>query len=535
MTIPNAFLKLAVRNIAKYGDTDIFPFPIENYMFFDCEQLVIDALKNIDDNFDQYYDKCPILTVNSLSVVGYNGFRQATQIDPLWNAYFLALVITLGEEIENERIPISSDVVFSYRFKPDNDANAIFNKDIGWRAFQQASIERARNYAFVLSCDISDFYPRVYHHRLENALKRASRNTECIRRVKLILETIAGGVSYGLPVGGPAARLLSEVVLNTIDRLLVAHSITFCRFVDDFHIFAQSREDAYAYLVSLSQLLLENEGMALQKSKTRIVSKDEFLATSTFAEENQPETLQEQDVRRFIALRLRYDPYSPSAQENYELLKKELEEFDIVGMLAREIRKGRIEEPVTRQLIRAVKYLDPSVKFDAVRSLVESLHVLYPVFPAVMILIKSVLSDLDKETCSSVFTVIRTLIRQNSYVTRVPVNLAFALRVLAYDPSEETDMLLTSLYNQPWDMSIKRDIILIMAQRDAGYWISNCRLHYNSLSSWEKRAVLVASYVLEDEGAHWRRKISRDLLPMDQIAMKWAADKKNKNVWDLLL
>lgn len=492
-------------------------------------------MKIIDNNFDEYLLRCPISCVKSLSVVGYHGFRSATQVDPLWNAYTLALVLTLAEDIERARIPVSRETIFSYRFKPDFDACSLFDQNIGWRAFQQAAVDRARDYAFVLSCDISDFYPRVYHHRLENALKKASENTECIRRIMRILAFIAGGVSYGLPVGGPAARLLSEIVLNTVDRLLMVDDIPFCRFVDDYYIFAQTREDAYGYLVALSQLLLENEGMALQRSKTRIISRDEFLATSLFAEENQADTVQEQDSRKFISLRLQYDPYSPSAEEDYQTLKQELAQFDVVGMLAREIRKGRIEEPLTRQLLRALKYLESSVRSNTICSLMNNLQVLYPVFPTVMMVVKSVLSDLDERARQTVFDTLRVLIREKSYITRVPGNLAFALRVLAYDPSEETDVVLNSLYKEPWDMMIKRDIILCMARRNAGYWISNCRRYYHSLTPWERRALVIASYILEDEGSHWRDSIKKELMLMDQIAMSWAADKKNRGQWELPL
>ena len=73
----------------------------------------------------------------------------------------------------------------------------------------------------ILSTDISDFYPRIYHHRLENALNDATQNTEVVRRILFILAKLTPGeVSFGLPVGGHAARVLAEAVLNRTDRLL---------------------------------------------------------------------------------------------------------------------------------------------------------------------------------------------------------------------------------------------------------------------------------------------------------------------------
>jgi hypothetical protein len=150
-----------------------------------------------------------------------------------------------------------------------------------------------------------------------------------------------------------------------------------------------------------------------------------------------------------------------------------------------------------------------------------------------MILLKSIVKDVDEETQERVFKTIRTLIREQHYITQVPANLSFALRLLAHDESEEADTILTNLYKRPVNMMIKRDIILIMAKRNADYWISNCRKQYSLLTPWERRALIIASYILEDEGAHWRDTIKKQLPPLDRIAMAWASDKKNSGTWDL--
>lgn len=45
--------KLALKNIVKYGDTDIFPFPYETRMFDDMEVEMLASLKDTYDNFDK--------------------------------------------------------------------------------------------------------------------------------------------------------------------------------------------------------------------------------------------------------------------------------------------------------------------------------------------------------------------------------------------------------------------------------------------------------------------------------------------------
>lgn len=278
MPVTDPSLRLAVRNVAKHGDTDVFPYPIENHWFHDDEGTILDLLQEIDAGFDDRLGTYPIASVTSLSPVGYAGFRGATQIDPLWNAYLLGLVIEIGPDIEKARLPSSDEVVFSYRFHPSLPDSTLFDADLGWAAFQQHALRKAETAESILTSDISDFYPRIYHHRLENALNDAAPNTEVVRRIMAILSKLAPGeVSFGLPVGGHAARLLAELLLNRTDRLLRTTGLDYCRFVDDYHVFAGSREQAHSALVHISEVLLDNEGLTLSRLKTRFMSRSEVI------------------------------------------------------------------------------------------------------------------------------------------------------------------------------------------------------------------------------------------------------------------
>lgn len=524
--VPDAALKLAAKNIASFGDTDIFPFPTENHIFFDKPKEVCAVLRDIDKEFEGSLVKMPVLTAKELATVGYSGFRQGTQIDPVWNAYLLALVATIGEDIEARRV--SAKFVFSYRYKPDQETGALFDKTIGWPQFQAAAKREAEKHAFVLRCDISDFYPRIYHHRLENALRRATERADVVNRIRDLVSAIAAGPSYGLPVGGPAARLLSELLLNSVDRLLVAEGISFIRFVDDYLIFAESRERAHSSLIRLNELLLTNEGLSLQKAKTRILTSTEFLATSDFSDSPDGESTDDSQARTFRRLRIHFDPYSPTAEADYKALAEELSKFNIVGMLGRELAKSRIDEGLTRRLVTAIKLLPALAQNDAMRSMLGSLDLLYPIFPSVMQLCRSLLPNLEPDVQTALFSALRGLIASDSYITQVPANLAYAIRVLATDSAEETELLFAALYKKTSSMMIRRDLIVLMAHRRADYWLSNCRNSFATLTGWERRALLVASYTLGDEGKHWRESIRDEQSPFDRLVLDWAAESKQK-------
>ena len=98
----NTAIERALQNIAKFGDTDIFPFLFERHIFYDCPSECAALLREIHDNFDAHLSDRPPTTHESLTQVGYTGFRWATQIEPFWNAYYLALVIYLANQIEDK-------------------------------------------------------------------------------------------------------------------------------------------------------------------------------------------------------------------------------------------------------------------------------------------------------------------------------------------------------------------------------------------------------------------------------------------------
>jgi hypothetical protein len=106
---------------------------------------------------------------------------------------------------------------------------------------------------------------------------------------------------------------------------------------------------------------------------------------------------------------------------------------------------------------------------------------------------------------------------------------------LAYDKSEEADALLIAIYDETNNVVIRRDVILAMARRDADYWLSDVRNTFATQTSWERIGTLIGSFILEDEGAHWRKSVTGQLTPVQALAVAWAAQKKQAGKWDIAL
>lgn len=537
--------KLAIKNIVSHGDTDILPFPFERFILEDKEKDVVELLHRHNDSFDDHLARYSPLNVSALAPVSYFGFRWATQLDYIWNVYLRACVLVISKEIEDARIPVDDNCVFSYRLAPDTSSGSLFDRSVGFRAFMEKSLALSREYEYVVLSDISEFYPRLGHHRLENALRQVDPNSEYPKKIMSFLGNFSKTNSFGLPIGGPAARILSEVTINQIDRLLIGKRIRFARFADDYHIFAHSREDAYRNLIFLSEKLSMNQGLTLQKSKTRIMSSAEFQATfpavalgddDAAGDRAGPPAEAAKDRREdFLKFSLRFDPYSPNAQEDYDRLKNEVRRFDILSILREELAKSRVHTGLTRKLVRAIQFLDEDVREGAVLSVMENCETLYPVFSAVLVMIEQVVDTLGTDTKREINKRIAAMIDQESHIFRVDLHVSYAVRVLAHFNDPETIGLLQRLYELRNSPIIRRDVILAMARWGEWYWLSDIKNNFRQLSTHERRAFIVASYTLKDEGRHWREHIFSELSPFEKLVKEWAAEKFNGREWSIAL
>lgn len=532
------FIELAVNNIVNYGDTDIFPYPIENVIFYDKKPEIIKLLQEYDKSFFEIVNKIPPLNINTCSPVGYTGFRWATQIDPLWNAYLLALVVGIAENIESNRIPIEKKVVYSYRYQPSIDDGSLFSKENNWTAFQKDSLEMAEDEEckFVVICDIADFYNRIYHHRLENALDRLKYCDETPKRIMKLLQKFSGTNSYGLPIGGPAARILAELALTGTDKILTMNGIKFKRFVDDYHIFCNSLEEAHSHLSFLAIKLLKNEGLSLQKHKTQILSKAEFKNLVAARMRFETDDLKEKHQAQFMALHIHYDPYSDNAVDEYEGIKEELSKYDIVSLLNEELRKSRIHQQFSKQILKSFNILGSNIVSQSFISICNKIESFYPIFPSLMMSLFANYDKLDSQAKSIVIEKLQEMVRENSYILQLELNVAYLVRVLGKEYSYENEEVLNKLFKQfPESILVRSIVMQVMAKWGAHDWLSDLKPNFHSMNKWERRVFIIASFVLGDEGKHWFLHNKKEFTKLEEIISEWVAEKTKLSNWEIPL
>jgi hypothetical protein len=514
----------AIANIIRHGDTDIFPFPFERYLFEEKTKESLDILESIHNDFNKALNEFPPLTLVKLSQVGHYGFRRATMIEPFWNAYFLGLVIAIAEKIEISRLPINDSKVFSYRYNWNEEKSSLFD-NTNWIDYKKHCIELSKSYKYVLQTDISNFYPRINHHKLENELKRID-NSDIPQKIIMLLSIFSGTISYGLPVGGPASRILAELALNHTDNHLKSRAIVFCRYADDYTIFCNSESEGYKILILLSEKLA-NDQLGLQKGKTKILDTEEYREIHHFLDPQVEINDESDEEQKLLNISIRFDPYSATAEEDYEDLKSAVREIDIIGILSREVNKSVIDQTVTKQAVNAIKVLDKTKQEHSIRILLDpnNLTTLSPVFTTIIRLIRAVYDDINDASKTLIDKSLIDLFSSDSYLTKIEINLNYIVQVLSIRHTQDKEELFIRLYESELNHLLKRQIIIAMANWNCHYWLVDIKSQFTTMTIWERRAFIYASFFLGDEGKHWRNHNKNQFSREESLIRDWSSDR----------
>lgn len=169
LTLSEQSLDWALAHVLNYGDTDIFPEVFEFEAIKYNWQEVRGWIRSVDilKWTVRPYRRC-------LAPKHRFGFRISTQLDPLDILVFTSLIHEVGAKLESLRIPTTENIVHSYRFDPKPDGR-MFSDQFTYQSFQEESARICRTVepTHVVIADIADFFPRLYTHRIDNALDSA--------------------------------------------------------------------------------------------------------------------------------------------------------------------------------------------------------------------------------------------------------------------------------------------------------------------------------------------------------------------------
>ena len=516
-----ASLDWALRHALSRGDTDIFPVAFE-----------FRAIEHDWDRIRQYLTDADVLKWAArplrrcLSPKRKLGFRVATQLDPLDFLMFAALVYEIGQDLETQRLPYSTQAdqtVASNRFHPNEDGS-MFDPDVGFRSFHDRSTELAQSgdYGYVVSTDIADFYPRLYHHRVEGALSNATNKNNHVLALKNLISQWNQTQSYGIPVGPAPSRLIAEISIDDVDQILAAEKIPFVRYVDDYRMFAASEVDGYRKLARLADVLYKNHGLTLQQEKTKIQPAEKFLeAISSTPERNALEDISSA-FARFLFDSGITDPYCEIEYDQLDDQSKEtIDSLNLLELLRQQVACQEIDGPTVRFLLARLGQLDST---DATAIVVQNVDKLFPVFPDVIKFFGR-LRGLEESERHDVGGRLLEDIDQSA-ISGSAFHRMWLFSLFSEGTEWGNSEKLISLYRGHDDAFSRRKLTLALAKSRQGFWFRSRKDDVFEFGGWMKRAFLAgASCLPVDERKHWYDFLYPGLDVLEKSVVAWSRSK----------
>ena len=169
----------------------------------------------------------------------------------------------------------------SYGFRPKRGAH---------NALKQCKQNVNDGYVYVVDMDLEKFFDTVCQSKLIEILSQTIKDGRVISLIHKYLNAgvISKGIfektDVGMPQGGPLSPLLSNVMLNELDKELERRGHRFVRYADDCMIFCKSRKSATRTLKNIKPYIEGKLFLKVNREKTKVahISKVKYLGYSFY-------------------------------------------------------------------------------------------------------------------------------------------------------------------------------------------------------------------------------------------------------------
>ena len=155
----------------------------------------------------------------------------------------------------------------SYGFRPGRSAHQAVAKA------QEYMGEGKRN---VVDLDLEKFFDRVNHDRLMSQIAKRITDKRMLKLIGSFLKAgvlekgLVGPTDEGTPQGGPLSPLLSNLVLDELDRELERRKLCFVRYADDCNIYVGSRRAGQRVMKSVSAYITRKLKLKVNSEKSAV-------------------------------------------------------------------------------------------------------------------------------------------------------------------------------------------------------------------------------------------------------------------------
>lgn len=155
----------------------------------------------------------------------------------------------------------------SYGFRPRRNAH---------QAIRKAQEYMNKGYTWVVDIDLAKYFDTVNHDKLMYLIAKEVKDKRVLKLIRAYLKSgvmINGVVTetdQGCPQGGPLSPLLSNIMLNELDKELEKRGHKFCRYADDNQIYVKTRKAAERVMKSITEFIEGKLKLKVNKEKSAI-------------------------------------------------------------------------------------------------------------------------------------------------------------------------------------------------------------------------------------------------------------------------
>ena len=155
----------------------------------------------------------------------------------------------------------------SYGFRPQRSCAMAIRKSIDYMNAGEA---------WLVDIDLERFFDTVNHDKLMRLISNTISDGDVISLIRkyLVSGVMVSGkyedTEVGTPQGGNLSPLLSNIILNELDKELETRGLHFVRYADDCLLFVKSEKSAQRVLKSVSRFIEEKLGLKVNAEKSKI-------------------------------------------------------------------------------------------------------------------------------------------------------------------------------------------------------------------------------------------------------------------------
>ena len=186
----------------------------------------------------------------------------------------------------------------SYGFRPNRSA--------------QQGVTKAQEYilegnTWVVDLDLEKFFDRVNHDKLMGLVAKRITDKRVLKLIRAFLKAgvmekgLVSAIDEGTPQGGPLSPLLSNIVLDELDRELERRGHRFVRYADDCNIYVRSQRAGNRVMGSITRFITTELKLKVNGEKSAVAQPWErkFLGFSFTAKEPQRRRIAPKSMDRF--------------------------------------------------------------------------------------------------------------------------------------------------------------------------------------------------------------------------------------------